>query len=80
MSGPVSDATEDIPMHEFKPLAHEAENVDGVKVPVALKYSNTSAAAEVDSKSKKTNETKPTLVQKKETPAAKLPTKAEVDA
>ena len=35
----------DIPMHEVKPLANQAPNVNGKMGPQALKYENTSAAA-----------------------------------
>jgi hypothetical protein len=45
MSGPVSNKTQDIPMHEIKPLAYQEENASGNKGPVALKFTNTTAAA-----------------------------------
>jgi hypothetical protein len=35
MSGPVSDKTEDVPMHEIKPLAYQEENASGDKGPIA---------------------------------------------
>ena len=38
-----TEPTEDIPMHERKPLANMGTDVNGKKVPVAVKYENTSA-------------------------------------
>ena len=35
----------DIPMHEVKPLANMAPNVNGKSSPYAVKYDNTTAAA-----------------------------------
>lgn len=43
--GPTPEPTTDIPMHERLPLANQAENVNGKMGPAALKYTNTTAAA-----------------------------------
>ena len=38
-----TEPTEDIPMHERKPLANMGTDIYGKKVPVAVKYENSSA-------------------------------------
>ena len=44
-ANPAEPQKYDIPMHEVKPLANQAPNVNGKMGPQALKYENTSAAA-----------------------------------
>ena len=44
-AAPAEEQKYDIPMHEVKPLAWQAENASGKKGPIALKYENTTAPA-----------------------------------
>ena len=44
-AAPNTEQKYDIPMHEVKPLANQAPNVNGKMGPQALKYENTTATA-----------------------------------
>jgi len=45
-AAPAEDQKYDIPMHEIKPLANKAPNVNGKVWPQALKYENSTSTSD----------------------------------